>query len=96
MFKCYCWWFRIYFSNEKSIWFGNGIFIWRWEKYSTKFDTNLFEIPSDSMINSSSIDIQSLILDDDLAIQCLFQLYQNELQVINLSWNMDLSIWQQY
>jgi hypothetical protein len=47
------------------------------KKDFASFDANLFQIPSNSMIDSlSSLDIRSLILDDDTAIQCLFQLYQ--------------------
>jgi hypothetical protein len=48
-------------------------------KYFASFDNNLFsKIPSNSMIDSfpSSLDIRSLILDDDIAIQCLLKLYQ--------------------
>jgi hypothetical protein len=39
---------------------------------------NLFQIPSCSVSDSlpSSLDIRSLILDDDSAIECLFKLYQ--------------------
>jgi hypothetical protein len=46
-------------------------------KLFANFNSNLFEIPSNSMIETlSSMDIRSLILDDDTAIQCLFKLYQ--------------------
>jgi len=39
---------------------------------------NSFKNPSNSMIDSfpSSLDIRSLILNDDTAIECLFKLYQ--------------------
>ena len=42
-------------------------------------DTNSFKIPVDSSNNSfslSSLDIRSLILNDNISIQCLFKLYQ--------------------
>ena len=48
-------------------------------KSFSSFHSPAFRIPSNSMINPLSLSpchIRSLILEDDLAIQCLFELYQ--------------------
>ncbi|CAF3473695.1 unnamed protein product [Rotaria socialis] len=60
------------FSSEIELLFEDD------RKYFSSFDTNLFKVPSCSLIDSlpSSLDIRSLILDDHTAIECLFKLYQ--------------------
>ncbi|CAF4501090.1 unnamed protein product, partial [Rotaria sp. Silwood2] len=48
------------------------------KKYFSSFNRNNFHVSSSNHYNSqfSSIDIRSMILDDDIAIESLFKLYQ--------------------
>jgi len=48
------------------------------KKYFSSFDKNNFHFRSSNHSNSnlSSVDIRSIILADDNAIECLFKLYQ--------------------
>ncbi|CAF0917087.1 unnamed protein product [Rotaria sordida] len=60
------------FSSEIELLFEDD------RKYFASFDTNLFKIPSYSLIDSlpSTLDIRSLILTDHTSMECLFKLYQ--------------------